>query len=250
MSSPQQNQPLTEYSLQKLQWRDLFRVFLPLVLLVLAPFGYGFWRTLYGYSSFGPAAAASWGTTWFMISGLLVIPLLFYTLRRLRRTHTWLKIFPWGITFHQPLRRKRSLKWEEIQGITTYSISKSFLGMFRKTHHHLILYSGKSLAFHCHPELAEKPGLKKVIKGQVYQLLQPKLVQAFKAGRTIPFGGVSLSKEKLILPKVDIPWEFLEGIVVEGGSLMIKLTAQNTIAVPIQKLINLEILIHLIKTEI
>jgi hypothetical protein len=250
MNAAQQNHPLAEYYLQTLRWRDLYRVFLPLILLVLGPLGYGLYRTLYGYSSFGPAAAASWGTTWFMLSGFLVIPLLFYALRRLRRAHTWLKIYSWGVEYHQPLRRKKKLSWNDIQGITTYSVRKTVLGLVRKTKHHLILYSANTAPFHCHPDLTEKPGLKKVIKQQVYETLKPKLITAFNEGKTIPFGGVSISREQLILPKKNIPWKFLEGISVEKGSFLVKLTAQNSIEVPIRNLINLEILIHLIKTEI
>lgn len=250
MNAARSKNALTEYYLQQLRWRDLWRVFLPLILVVLAPLGYGLWRTLYGYSSFGPAAAASWGQTWFLISGVLVIPLLLYTLRRLRRVHTWIKLYPWGLEYHQPLRRKKQLSWEEIQGITTYSVSKSFLGIFPKTRDHLILFSGKHPPFHCHPELARQAGLTKVIKQQVYQLLKPKLIQAFKNGRTLPFGGISISREKLVLPKLEIPWEFLEGISVQKGTFLIKLTAQNAVEVPIRNLINLEILIQIVKTEI
>ncbi len=92
--------------------------------------------------------------------------------------------------------------------------------------------------------------MKKIIKKHIYKTLQPKLSQAFSNGKTIPFGDVSISKEKLILPKVEIPWDFIEGISVERGMFMIKLTAKNTIEIPIRKILNLEILIHLIKTEI
>lgn len=250
MNAAQQNHPLAEYHLQKLRWQDLLKVFLPLILLVLGPFGYGLWRTLYGYSSFGPAAAASWGRTWFIVSGILVIPLLFYSLRRLRRAHTWVNLYSWGIEYRQPLRRTKSLTWKDIQGVTTYSISSSLLGLFKRTRHYLILYPANAAPFHCHPELTRNPGLTKVIKQQVYEILQPKLTEAFKGGKTIPFGGVSLSREQMILPKQTIPWKFLEGISVEKGTFLVKLTAQNSLQVPIRNLINLEILIHLIKTEI
>ena len=65
--------PITKYHLKELGWKDLLRVFLPLLVIVLTPVGYGFWRTVYGYSSFGPAAAATWGRDWFLIGGVLVI---------------------------------------------------------------------------------------------------------------------------------------------------------------------------------
>jgi hypothetical protein len=142
------------------------------------------------------------------------------------------------------------LKWEEISGISTYSINKSFTPLINKTKHYLVVYSGKSRPFVCHPELSKNPGLIKVIKEQVYKLLKPKLTQAFKDGKTIPFGGVSISKNKAILPSTEIPWEFLAGISIEKGNFLIKLTAGNSIQIPIRNLINLEILVQLIKTEI
>jgi hypothetical protein len=242
--------PLSEYRLQDLGWKAIFQVFLPLILLVLAPLSYGLWRTLYGYSSFGPAAALKWGRLWFLISGILVIFLLLYTLRRLIRSHTWIRIYPWGIEYHLPLRRKKKLMWEEISGISTYSINKSFTPLINRKKHYLVIYSGKSRPFVCHPELSKQPGLIKVIKEQVYKLLKPKLTQAFLAGKTIPFGGLSISKTKAILPSTEIPWEFLAGISIEKGNFLIKLTAGNTIQIPIRNLINLEILVQLIKTEI
>jgi hypothetical protein len=250
MKPSQHITPLSEYRLQVLDWKAVFQVFLPLILLVLAPLTYGLWRTLYGYSSFGPAAALRWGRAWFIISGILLVFLLLYTLRRLIRSHTWVRIYPWGVQYHLPLRPKKNLAWEDISGISTYSISKSFTPLINKTKHYLVLYSGKSRPFVCHPELSKRPGLKRVIKEQVYKLLKPKLTQAFKAGRTIPFGGLSITKTKAILPSTEVPWEFLAGISIEKGNFLIKLTAGNTIQIPIRNLINLEILVQLIKTEI
>jgi len=69
-------------------------------------------------------------------------------------------------------------------------------------------------------------------------------------GKTLPFGDISISKEKLILPKTEVPWNYVEGISVEKGAFIIKLTEKNTVEIPIRKIVNLEILLHLIKTEI
>ncbi len=250
MKESQPATPITKYHLQELSWRDLFRVFLPLILLVLAPLGYGLWRTLYGYSSFGPAAAAAWGTTWFYIAGVLVILLLLYTFRRLKRAHTWIDVYHWGLDFHFPPGRKRQLKWEEIMGITTYSINRSLFRLPKRKKQYTILYSKNYRPLQCHPGFKDQEGLKKIIKKHTYKHLQPKLSQAFIKGKTLPFGAVSISKEKLILPKTEVPWDYIEGISVENGIFIINLTAKNAIEIPIRKIVNLEILIHLIKTEI
>ncbi len=250
MKETNQETPITKYNLQELTWRDFLRVFMPLIIIVLVPLGYGLWRTIYGYSSFGPAAAAAWGKTWFFISGILVIFLLLYTYRRLKRAHTWINVYTWGLKFHFPPGRQRILKWNEIVGITSYSINKSFLRSVRRKKHYMFLYSERYRPLQVHPGIKDHEGLKKIIKKHTYKRLQPRLSQAFLKGKTLPFGDVSISKEKLILPKVEVPWDYIEGISVEKGVFIINLTEKNTIEIPIRKIINLEILIHLIKTEI
>lgn len=250
MNEINQEVPITKYHLQELGWRDFFRVFIPLIIVVLIPLGYGLWRTLYGYSSFGPAAAAAWGKSWFYLAAFLVILLLLYTFRRLKRAHTWIDIYSWGLEFHFPPNRIKKLIWEEIVGITSYSVKRSLLKPGKRKRHYLVLYSERYKPIHSHPGIKDQDGLKKIIKKHTYKHLQPKLAHAFKQGKTLPFGQVSISKEKLILPNSEVPWDYLEGIAVEKGSFIVKLTAKNTIEIPIQKIINLEVLIHLIKTEI
>jgi len=242
--------PIARYHLKEINWRDLLTVFFPLILVVLAPVGYGLWRTLYGYSSFGPAAASSWGRTWFLIGAFLVIPLLFYTLSRIKKAHTWIEVYSWGLFLHFPPSRKRLLNWEDIQGITSYSVNKSFLRFINKTRHYLILHSRRYPPLHSHPGLHDREGLKKTIKKQVYTRLRPRLLQAFQGGEIIPFGEVAISKHKFMLPKQEIPWEYIDGITVQKGIFIVKLSAEKRIEIPIRKIQNIEILIHIITTEI
>ncbi len=242
--------PITRYYLKELRWIDLLRVFLPLILLVLAPVIYGLWRTLYGYSNFGPAAAASWGRNWFFAGGILVIFLLLYSLNRLKKAHTWIEVYRWGVYFHYPLGRKKMINWEDITGITSYSLTKFFLGFGKKTEHHMVLHSRRYNSIRCHPGIKGISVLKKYIKKQVYQRLQPKILQDFNSGEVIPFGVVSLSKKSIYLPKREIPWDYLEGISVQKGQFIITLADHNQIEIPIRKIQNLEIIVHLIKTEI
>jgi hypothetical protein len=114
----------------------------------------------------------------------------------------------------------------------------------------LILHSRRYPPLQCHPDLHDREGLKKTIKKQVYPRLRPRLLQAFQGGKIIPFGEVTISKQKLSLPKQEIPWEYIDGITVQKGIFIVKLSAEKRIEIPIRKIQNIEILIHLIKTEI
>jgi hypothetical protein len=80
--------------------------------------------------------------------------------------------------------------------------------------------------------------------------LKPGLIKAFQRGEIIPFGEISITKQKIHLPKQELPWDFVEGISVQKGIFIIKLSAEKQIEMPIRKIQNIEILIHIIKTEI
>jgi hypothetical protein len=242
--------PITRYFIKELRWIDLLRDFLPLLIVAFSPIAFGLYRTLYGYSSFGPAAAAAWGQNWFLVGAVLVLFLLFYTLRRLRKTHTWIDIYQWGLFFNFPAGRKKIIPWEDIAGITSYSVTKSFLGISGKTRQYLHLFTRNNKKTSCHPDLQDWNGLKKTIKKQVYQRLRPHLLQLFQAGEVIPFGAILISKDKLYLSNQEIPWDYIKDIKVDKGVFVINLTEQKKIEIPIKNIINLEILINMIKTEI
>ena len=75
-------------------------------------------------------------------------------------------------------------------------------------------------------------------------------MDALSRGEILPFGDVSITKQSLVLTDREIPWEFIDEIVVEKGILIVKLSEQKNFEIPIRKLFNLEILVHIIKTEI
>ena len=125
------------------------------------------------------------------------------------------------------------------------SINKTFLGLINRKKDHTTLYSKTYRPLRIHPGLKDRNGLVKIIKKHTYQNLQPKLQKAFSQGKTIPFGGVSISRSKLTLP-----WDYVEGIKVHQGVFLVNLTEKNTLEVPIRNIINLEILLQLIKSEI
>jgi hypothetical protein len=250
MKSTDLGSPITKYHLQELKWKDLLRVFFPLLVIVLSPTVYGFWRTIYGYTNFGPAAAASWGRNWFLVGGILVILLLVYSLSRIIKAHTWVEIYSWGLLIQIPPGRKRILPWDDIFGITSYSIAKSFLGLSKNVKDYLVLHSRRYKPIKLHPDLKDISGLKKTLKKQVYARIKTKVIHAFGGGEIIPFGGLSISQKNIYLAKQEIPWDFIDGISVQKGKLTISFTEMKQIDIPIRNIYNLELLIHIIKTEI
>ncbi|MDZ7845029.1 MAG: DUF6585 family protein [Anaerolineales bacterium] len=241
---------VTTYHVQPLRWRDLGTTFLPLIFSVLAPLGYGLWRTFYGYTNFGPASARYWGRFWFYTAGILLIFVLLYTLRRLLRAHRRVEIHSQGLRIFLPPIRRVDLRWEEISALSTTTSRSSFLSWKSKPRNKLkiIARDGKSLTLdHRFKELAD---LITLVKEQVYPLVKPRLVSAFHQGKELDFGAISLSRTGLRVQDQDLPWSYIKGLTAENGSFSIKLSPQKQIQVPLRSVYNIEILIQIIKEEV
>jgi hypothetical protein len=241
---------ITELQVQPFRWRDLFLVFGPLLLLVLAPIGYGIWRTYYGYTNFGPAAARSWGRSWFWLAAALLLLLLFYALRRVLRAHYRIEVRQSGLWIESPPARKLALDWDQIWGVTTFSSRKvNPLGK-SKYHQHLILHPIQGKPIRVHKGLQKINGLIKTTKKEVYRRIKPKFLKALKNGKQVPFGAVSITRENLVYQQQVIPWRYIEQISVRHGILHVILTSEQNLKIQVKKLQNIEVLIQFIESEI
>lgn len=241
---------IADLQVQPFRWRDLFLVFGPLFMLVLTPVGYGLWRTYYGYTNFGPAAARSWGRSWFWLAAGLLILLLLYALRRLMRARYRVELRRNGLWIESPPGKKTALAWDQIWGVTSYSSRKYFPFKKSKFHHHLFLHPTQGKPIPIHKDLQNINALMKTTKKEVYRRIQPKFLRALNDGKEVPFGAVSMTKENLIYQKQVIPWQYIEQISVRHGILHINLTWDHHLKIQVKKLQNIEVLIQFIESEI
>lgn len=241
---------VTTFHVQPLRWRDLGTTFLPLIVLVISPLGYGLWRTYYGYTNFGPAPARTWGRTYFFVSAFLVLGLLLYTLRRLIRAHRKVKVHTLGLKAHLPPGRQVTLRWEEIYQISSSSSQRSFLGLKSRPRHRLVLRGANGKQLTLDHRIRGLPDLIQIVKEQVHPLLLPQLKTAFHQGKLLDFGRLSLARKGLAIEDKILPWSYIKGIKAQEGFLKIILSPQKQIEIPLQDLYNLELLVKLLKEEI
>lgn len=242
--------PVTEFIVQPLRWRDLLTTFFPLILVVTAPLGYGLWRTYYGYTNFGPAAAAAWGKTWFYLAALLLIGLLLYTLRRLIRAHRWVKVYPQGLKVARPGRQELVIPWKEIHGLNTSTTRQSFLLWKSRPKHSLTLDTTQHGRVHLDHRIQQIEDLIEIVKEQVYPLLFPELKSRFHQGQSIAFGRIQLSRQGLMIDQSELPWSYIKGLTARDGQLIVKLSSQKDRRIPVQDIQNIDLFIRLIKEEV
>ncbi|MEA2008550.1 MAG: DUF6585 family protein [Chloroflexota bacterium] len=251
---PQKNIPLgsltTLHHAQPLRWRDLLTTFIPLGLLVLSPLGYGLWRSYYGYTHFGVAAAASWGLPWYILSAVGSIPYLLYTFRRLRRAHLWVAVHAQGIRIHRPPNRLKTFPWKQIEGLGIATTQKTFLLWHAKPRHSLTIYAINTPPIQLNDRLPNLPELIASAKAQVYPRLRAQLREAYQAGQTLYFGVLTISKRGLSHKETTFSWSDIDQVSVKKGRFQILSILGKKTRIPAKNILNIELLIELLEEEV
>lgn len=233
-------------------------------LLFLSSLGYGLYRSYYGYTKYGIAAALSWSWPWFLAAAvilfftLLLLPQLFSRPGLISVHKNGLMIISGGRPASQT-----PVPWEKLAGIAVDAESKgrSAEGTKVEINHQaaLIFKRGRPLL------LKEKgsgrwvidrlPELISHIKAVLYPRLLPAMEVDFNSGAWLQFGPVSIhslafSLETGNVSTHQIPWRQVKRITVENGELVVELDGRGKQpvrkAVPVAQIPNLELMLQII----
>lgn len=86
----------------------------------------------------------------------------------------------------------------------------------------------------------------KIVKSKIYPLLWPEMKREFLHGGDIQFGRISLNKDYLLFAKKKIPWNSVDSLWVDSGSLVVDVREETNGRVPISQIINLELLLRVV----
>ncbi|MBS1250598.1 MAG: hypothetical protein MAG431_02192 [Chloroflexi bacterium] len=237
------------YQAQPLRWRDLLTTFLPLGLVVLSPVGYGLWRAYYGYTHYGVAAGERWGRPWFLLSAAAALPLLVYALHRLRRAHLWVNVHARGIRVHRPPNRMAVIPWEQVEGVSMAITRKKFLTWRGQPRHKAGIYAVNRSPIHLNDQLPNLPELVSTLKARVYPLLRPQIQQRYEAGKWLYFGPLKISKSGLAMKGEQFFWREIDCIDIEKGYFHIHLPHAKALRVPVEVILNIELLLELLENN-
>jgi hypothetical protein len=228
-----------------LQARDLFSLYLPGGFLVLGPLAYGAYRANFAYTHFGPAAAESWARPWYIVAIIALFFLVLVALFWLRESRNFITIHQNGVRLVIP--HPRSLRWDQIAGISSNIEQERFLGIRLRTRSSAIIYpnSGKPIQISSFKEL---PHLVAQLKAQLYPRLLPGLQEQFNSSQWLHFGPVSIQFGSCRIRTRQIPWEAVRQVAVRSGDLVVELENDSTIRLPASEIPNLEILLQIIQT--
>jgi hypothetical protein len=227
--------------------RTIWLGIVPVTALVLLVLAYGLWRGYYGYTRYGMVAAIGWSRPWLAFGAAAGLLGLIWLLLRWRASRRFVALHEDGIHVHLGGRYNRWLPWEDLEGVTVADTRRHLLGLTTNRQRVVAFYPKSGGQFRLDDRFQQIDRLLHGLKTLYFPRLQPELGRAFRGGRSLRFGPVEISRGRLALQGKDIPWETVQNIRLESGSLLITRTAGRPLRVPAHRIPNLEVLLHILR---
>jgi len=236
---------IVKYKDRQFSWIDLITLFFPGFLAFSVPGGYGIYLAYFAYSNFGKAAAIDWSMPWLVISIVAFLIFFILILYRLRVSNRYVAIHQNGI--YTALRKKQSLSWDQISGISTEITQRRFLFIKSKLTYKAVIHTTSRGRIRLHENIEHLPGFISRFKKIFYPIIKPNIEHNLFIGKNVYFGKVSIDRDCFISGDQRYPWSLINQVTVISGRLVVELTDHSKIKVPTSKIQNIELLLQWIK---
>ncbi len=216
------------------------------LLAIISPFGYGLYRSVYGYFKFGIVAAYSWGRPWFLASLLAGLLFAIYIMVRHIRSKSNVYFYEKGIQVSRYRQEPQSLLWKDIKYIFEDSQQTSFFWLPVGENYAVRIVSLDGRELYIQDSLSNIGELIQRIKAKTFPRLRNSIISKFQDGSDISFGPITISLNYLELNADQYPWSRLKDIHIGSGKLVIELQNQQRITFPVKDIPNIEILLQLL----
>jgi hypothetical protein len=244
--------PVASYGPRKRRWREAWIWPLPGFILsgLLVITGLDWYY--YGYTQYGPIAAQSWSQDWLFWGILAGVITLFITIWQVIRSRVRVHLYRYGIVVYLPLQGSRSLRWEDITGISSVTIQDSVFGHIFHTRHQVFIYTTQWKPFTLDDRVGNLLELITRLKANLYPRLLPGLRARFQQGQQITFGPLSIQANSLYIRGKQIPWENVSYITVNTGHLLVETIDQGSerckkLRISVHQIPNLELVLQVLQ---
>lgn len=237
---------------RSLVWKDGLTLVLPGSVAVFAPLLYGLFRYRYAIGQFGPAAAEGWSRPWYILAVVAALIFLITAIIRIRTSRRYIAVHQNGLRLS--LGRKAYLMWEEMAGVSTQATRDHFLGFSLNPHMQGVIYPNAGKPIQLTSAIQELPELLTLLKAKLYPRLLPNLQTNLHNGQWLHFGplaiqhkGIKFIRNNTTRSSPPIPWSHVTSVNVDSGFLVVELSDQPRLKLPVSKIPNIELLLQLIQ---
>jgi len=228
---------------------------LPGLCVVGLPLWYGFMRFRMAQAGYGPVAANLWSRPWYALAIVSLGIFIFVSIVRIRQTWRFVAVYDKGLRLS--LKRKQSLRWEEIAGVSMETVRYHLAGIQLGSGYSGVLFPNRGKPIALPGAIQDLPELLTLIKARLYPRLLPHLQANLESGQWLYFGPLAIQKEGIQISgasafdrKRSVDWAQVERINILSGYLVVELSDKTTHKLPVSKIPNIELLLQLIQTGV
>ena len=222
--------------------------YLFLLLIPLALAGYAAYQTWFFYTHYGPVAATYRPRMTWLAAAIAGLAALILLIRARWRSRTYLRIEPRGIVLHVAPRNPLALPWEAITGVQLH-LART-LGLFpHRWRGNIILHRSNGTTAKIDSRFPDLPHIAQEIQRRWYAFHLPALRRAWASGERIAFGKLQISTAGLHWRGNTYPWRTVRGMTIQNGRLVIELTHQKPIRIPLHHILNPHVLLWWLHEE-
>jgi hypothetical protein len=237
---------------RQLGWLEALTLMLPGGLAVLLPLFYGYGRARFGTERFGVVAAEQWSRPWYLLACIAFIVFLLVAIIRIRDSSKYIAVHIGGLRLN--LGNNRSLSWEQIAGVSTETVRYEFLGIKWSPRMRGVIFPSAGKPIRLTNAIQDLPELLSILKARLYPRLYPDLQANLHNGQWLHFGPLAIQRKGIkflnhirFKQEQPIPWSQVTHVDVNSGFLVVELSDQPRLKLPVSQIPNIELLIQLIQ---
>ncbi len=243
---------VASYGPWKRRWREAWLWPIPGFILAAILVISGLDWYYYGYSQYGPTAAQSWSQDWLFWGISLGILTLILAAWQAYRARVRVNLYRAGVDINLPGSTHRSLRWEEITGVSNITTQDSIRGHILRTKHQVKIFPVQGRPITLDDRFDNLLELTTRLKANLYPRILPGLRARFKAGQALSFGPITIQANVLSIRGRQLQWASINHITVLSGRLVIAINDQDVthpkkISLPIQQIPNLELFLQVLQ---
>lgn len=219
---------------------------IPGFLLVTSGCLYGLLLASEVFEQHGPMLALFRGLPWILTFSFLFILLGCFIIYSLLRSAQRLEIYENGIRYRSIFLRQYEYLWSEISGISTSSTRTTIFDQELHTIPSAILYFYQGKPLNITNRYQKIPRIIATTKARIYPLIWPRLKSTFRIKGRVEFGKIIVSRDKLYLKKLAIPWETINQLNVDSGYLIVNYDENSSQLFPISDIQNVELFLKFV----
>ncbi len=239
-----------KYCQQRLTWKFFLFRFLPASTFVLFVFIITLLKKSQIALQYGPVVAEARAKPWLWLASALLVSIIVWLLHKIKHAHRCLTIYKHGIIIRLPFRKEKTLAWEHIAGISTAITDKTFLGIKISSHYDLVIFPATGKPIRLPVNSQNFPEIVSKIKAKRYPEILSRDRALLKTGAALDYGPISITKYHFTAQQKTIPWKKVRLVDIRNGQLVIELFHIRPVKIPIDKIMNPEVMMQIIQDEV